>query len=71
MVWLPCRALGPLINGPEGTGYKRGQKWARSPVWGHVLTVECERVLVPYFKEVNALFETDRNVGSLPAVAGL
>lgn len=30
-----------------------------------------QRVLVPYFKEMNALFETDGNVRSLPAVAGL
>lgn len=28
-------------------------------------------MLVPYLKEMNALFETDGNVGSLPAVAGL
>lgn len=28
-------------------------------------------MLVPYLKEMNALFETDGNVGCLPAVAGL
>lgn len=58
------------MNGPEGTvirGDRNGQGaqfWVMFLLWN-------ERVFVPYFKEMNALFETDGNVGSLPAMAGL
>lgn len=40
-------------------------KW---PGWGHVLNCD-ERVLVPHFKEMKALFRMAGNVGSVPAVA--
>lgn len=49
----------------------RGGRNGHVAQFGVMFLLWNERVLVPYFKEVNALFETDRNVGSLPAVAGL
>ena len=43
VVWLLCHALGPLINGSEGTGYERWQKWASGPDLVYTLIVEWKR----------------------------